>query len=84
MVAIIATIHCAVDNGEKDYKKKTTFQKIFTGWGFKITSALFWFGSLIAAVGGITMQSSEYIATAFAIQTLRPGGILTISIQPST
>jgi hypothetical protein len=56
MVTIIATIHCAVDNGEKDYQKRTSFQKIFTGRGFKIISAPFWFGSLIAAVGGTTMQ----------------------------
>jgi len=56
MTTIIATIKCAVDNGEKDYKKKTASEKIFTGRGFQIISALFWFGSLIAAIGGTTMQ----------------------------
>jgi len=53
MVTIIATIRCTVDNGEKDYDKKTKSQ---TGSGFKIISAPFWFGSLVAAVGGTTMQ----------------------------
>ncbi|KAE9365866.1 hypothetical protein N431DRAFT_516708 [Stipitochalara longipes BDJ] len=56
IVTIIATIRCAVDNGEKNNKKKTTLEKIFTGGGFKIISAPFWFGSLVAAIGGTTMQ----------------------------
>ncbi|PMD49027.1 hypothetical protein L207DRAFT_477734 [Hyaloscypha variabilis F] len=56
MVTVIATIRCAVDSGEKDNKKKTNVQKIFTGRGFKIISAPFWFGSLVAAIGGTTMQ----------------------------
>jgi hypothetical protein len=55
MVTVIATIRCAVDSGEKD-NKKTTVQKFFTGRGFKIISAPFWFGSLVAAIGGTTMQ----------------------------
>ena len=56
MVTIIATIRCAVDTGEHDNNKKTSVQKIFTGRGFKVISALFWFGSLVAAIGGTTMQ----------------------------
>jgi hypothetical protein len=31
-------------------------QKIFTGWRFKIISSLLWFGSLISAIGGTSMQ----------------------------
>jgi hypothetical protein len=42
MITIFATIHCAVDNG--------------TSWLFKTISAPFWFGSLMAAVGGTTIQ----------------------------
>jgi hypothetical protein len=55
-VTIIATVRCAVDNGEKDDKKKSIAQKIFTGLGFKIISAPFWFGSFMSAIGGTTMQ----------------------------
>jgi len=55
-VTIIATVRCAVDNGEKDDEKKSTAQKLFTGLGFKIISAPFWFGSLISAIGGTIMQ----------------------------
>jgi hypothetical protein len=56
VVTIIATIRCAVDNAEKDSDQKSTIRKIFTGWRFQALSAPFWFGSLIAAVGGTTMQ----------------------------
>ena len=55
-VTIIATVRCAVDNGEKDDKEKSIAQKLFTGLGFKIISAPFWFGSFISAIGGTTMQ----------------------------
>jgi hypothetical protein len=56
IVTIIATTRCAVDNGEKHYNQKSAIQKIFAGWGFQVLSAPFWFGSLITAVGGTTMQ----------------------------
>ncbi len=55
-VTIIATVRCAVDNGEKYHKEKSIAQKLFTGMGFKIISAPFWFGSFISAIGGTTMQ----------------------------
>lgn len=55
-VTIIATVRCAVDDGEKDDERKSIAQKLFTGMGFKIISAPFWFGSFISAIGGTTMQ----------------------------
>lgn len=56
MTTLIALMRCAVDDGNKRNPNKTMLQKIFTGWGFKIISAIFWFGSAVAAVGGATMQ----------------------------
>ncbi len=70
MSTLIALIRCAVDDGKTNLSSenlpnetvpnRTPFQKmlrkLFTGLGFKIISMPFWFGSLVSAVGGTTMQ----------------------------
>ncbi|KAE8451955.1 hypothetical protein EG329_002119 [Mollisiaceae sp. DMI_Dod_QoI] len=53
VITILATIRCAVDDGSYGRFLK----HLFTGWRFIVLSSLFWFGSLISAVGGMTMQT---------------------------
>lgn len=54
VLVTIATIHAALDDNRCE--GKTILRKIFTGYGLVIISSLFWFGSLISAVGGTVMQ----------------------------
>ncbi|KUJ21152.1 uncharacterized protein LY89DRAFT_715422 [Mollisia scopiformis] len=53
IVTILATIRCAVDDGS--YGR--VLKHLFTGWRFVALSSLFWFGSFMAAIGGMTMQT---------------------------
>jgi hypothetical protein len=52
VTTILTLIRCAVEDSGRGKR----VQYFFTGWRFYILSALFWFGSLMAAVGGTTMQ----------------------------
>lgn len=52
VTTVFALIRCAVDDG----KRGPLLKHIFTDWRFNALSAIFWFGSLLAAVGGTTMQ----------------------------
>lgn len=52
VVTILHTIRCAVDDGS--YGR--SFKYFFTGWRFVGLCSLFWFGSFMSAIGGMTMQ----------------------------
>jgi hypothetical protein len=54
ITTIIATVSCAIDDGTHP---RLGLQYFFTGWRFIALSSSFWFGSFVAAVGGITMQT---------------------------
>lgn len=52
VTTVFALVRCAVDDGERG----PLLEYLFTSWRFNALSAIFWFGSLLAAVGGTTMQ----------------------------
>ncbi|KAH8595794.1 hypothetical protein B0O99DRAFT_143579 [Bisporella sp. PMI_857] len=58
IVTLLATICNAINDGitYPPFHWKRIRKAIFTGRGFCILSAPFWFGSFVAAVGGTTMQ----------------------------
>lgn len=56
IVTLIALISNAVDDGEEDRSKDSRAKRLFTGRHFIALSVVFWFFSLLAAVGGATMQ----------------------------
>lgn len=49
---VLAVIRCALEDDDREIY----LQYIFTGWRYWALSSMFWFGSLVAAVGGMLMQ----------------------------
>jgi hypothetical protein len=65
IITAIAIIRCAVGDDERH----PILQKLFTGWRFKGLSAIFWFGALISAIGGTTMQIMGVFRNCFCKTT---------------
>ncbi|KAG4428815.1 hypothetical protein IFR05_015700 [Cadophora sp. M221] len=50
--AVLALIRCALEDDDRGI----FLQYLFTGWRYWVLSSLFWFGSLVGAVGGMLLQ----------------------------